>query len=97
MTEPAKNDLEGGYWFYEVQQAGLGDYFLHSLQSDIDSLLVFAGVHAKPFRNEVFRALSRHFPYAIFYRLEVHTAQILAVLDTRSDPDAYIQRLKANL
>jgi plasmid stabilization system protein ParE len=95
ITEPAKIDLEEGFWFYEEQQAGLGDYFLSSLQSDIDSLLIFAGVHAKPYQNRVFRALSRNFPYAVFYSLQQDTAQIVAVLDTRSDPSQLKQRLQA--
>ncbi len=96
ITEPAKRDLEDGYGFYEAQLAGLGDYFLSSLQSDIDSLIVFAGVHAKPYRSEVYRSLSRIFPYAVFYRMKGNTAQVLAVLDTRRDPQLTLQRLKAS-
>jgi hypothetical protein len=34
----AEHDLVEGYRFYESQVAGLGDYFLDSLFSDIDSL-----------------------------------------------------------
>ncbi len=96
ITEPAKRDLEDGYWFYESQQQGLGDYFLSSLQSDIDSLIVFAGVHAKPYQNKVFRSLSRIFPYAVFYCVTGHTAQVLAVLDTRRDPQLALQRNKSS-
>ena len=94
ITEPAKRDLEDGYWFYEAKQTGLGDYFLSSLQSDIDSLVIFAGVHAKPYSNQVFRNLSRIFPFAVFYRMHGNTAQVIAVLDTRRDPQLALQRLK---
>ena len=40
-----ESDLIDGFHFYETQQADLGSYFLDSLFSDIDSLLVYAGVH----------------------------------------------------
>lgn len=41
----AELDLLEGFRFYDQQSAGLGDYFLNSLFSDIDSLLLYAGIH----------------------------------------------------
>ena len=41
----ASQDLIDGYWFYEKQSAGIGEYFLDTLFSDIDSLIVSAGIH----------------------------------------------------
>jgi len=38
ILKSAQEDLREGYWFYESQEAGLGDYFLDSLNSDIESL-----------------------------------------------------------
>jgi len=38
ILKSAQEDLREGYWFYECQEAGLGDYFLDSLNSDIESL-----------------------------------------------------------
>ncbi len=34
----AKSDLLAGYWFYEKQQTGLGEYFLSNIYSDIELL-----------------------------------------------------------
>ena len=39
-------DLDRGREFYARQSHGLGDYFLDSLFSDIDSLELYGGVHA---------------------------------------------------
>lgn len=39
------DDLHAGRLFYERQGEGLGDYFFDSLFSDIDSLLLYAGIH----------------------------------------------------
>jgi hypothetical protein len=41
----ALTDLDRGRQFYEQQEEVLGDYFLDSLFSDIDSLVLYAGVH----------------------------------------------------
>lgn len=38
----ANDDLLNGYHFYEQQEKGIGSYFLDSLFSDIDSLLVLS-------------------------------------------------------
>jgi len=41
----ARRDLEEGWGFYEAQDTGLGAYFAASVEADIESLLVTAGVH----------------------------------------------------
>lgn len=40
ILESASQDLIDGFHFYEKQAIGLGNYFLDSLFSDIDSLQV---------------------------------------------------------
>ena len=45
ILREAEIDLMEGFNFYELQQAGLGDYFLDALYADIDSLLISAGIH----------------------------------------------------
>lgn len=80
----ALRDIEAGRRFYEMQQAGLGDYFLDSLFSDIDSLLLYTGIHQKVFGYH--RTLSRRFPYAIYYKVEGDDIQVWRVLDCRQNP-----------
>jgi hypothetical protein len=64
----AQQDLVDGSRFYESQSPGLGEYFLDSLFSDIDSLQIYAGIHALHFGYH--RLLSKRFPYAVYYRVE---------------------------
>jgi plasmid stabilization system protein ParE len=94
VLSDAESDLIVGAKFYERQAAGLGEYFLNSLYSDIDSLLVYAGIHRIVFGFN--RALSKRFPYAIFYRFdrEKELIQVYRVLDLRRDPSWIRQRLK---
>lgn len=80
----AVGDLEAGRDFYELQQAGLGQYFLDTLFSDIEALLLHAGVHIRRFGY--FRALSKRFPYAIYYKINGEDIEIWRVLDCRQNP-----------
>ncbi len=85
-------DLKKGFWFYEGKERGLGGYFLDSIYSDIDSLQLYAGIH--PLRFGGFhRLLSGRFPFAIYYKVEVDVARVIAVLDLRQDPDFNARRL----
>ena len=51
----ASRDLVDGYRFYEMQAEGIGTYFLDSLYSDIDSLIVSAGILSIHFWDEVMK------------------------------------------
>ncbi|MBI3345338.1 MAG: type II toxin-antitoxin system RelE/ParE family toxin [Gammaproteobacteria bacterium] len=88
----ADEDLLDGYRFYEQQATGLGGYFLDSLYSDIDSLLVFAGVHRVVYG--LYRCLSKRFPFAVYYSIDSQIIRIHAVLDCRSKPSRIKKRLK---
>ena len=85
ILDAASRDLIEGYRFYEKQQTGLGSYFLDSLYSDIDSLLLYAGIHAV-FYGQYHRALAKRFPFAIYYRVNNLEISIYAVLDCRRSP-----------
>ena len=41
ILDLAKEDLIGGFHFYEDKEKGLGGYFMTNLFSDIESLKVF--------------------------------------------------------
>ena len=86
----AVDDLHHGRLFYERQGEGLGEYFLDSLFSDIDSLALYAGIHPKVFGYH--RLLSKRFPYAVYYRFDdSHNPTVWRILDLRQSP-TLIQR-----
>ena len=86
ILQSAKDDLRDGFLFYESQGGSyLGNYFLASLQSDMSSLALYAGIHNKRFGFH--RALSRRFPYSIYYDIEDGEAHVYGVLDNRRDPN----------
>jgi hypothetical protein len=68
ILSSAIQDLREGYEFYEKQAEGIGAYFMDSLFSDIDSLILNAGVHPIYFGG-YHRMLSKRFPFAIYYKV----------------------------
>ena len=90
ILESAKQDLIEGYSFYEMQEKGVGSYFLESIFSDVESLRLFAGIHNIHF-GKYHRLLSKRFPFAIYYRVEHNEVRVHAVLDCRRDP-AWIRK-----
>lgn len=96
ISDDAIQDLNDGFLFYEAQEAGLGDYFVASLRSDIEGLKVSGGVHPLVYHDHR-RALSRVFPYAIYYTQAPGEATVWAVVDCRRNPDwimAHLQRIQ---
>jgi len=91
VLDEAAQDLIDGFRFYEAQSEGLGEHFLDSLFSDIESLQQYAGVHAVHFGYH--RLLAKRFPFAIYYRVENKVVRIHAVLDCRRDPARIRDRL----
>jgi plasmid stabilization system protein ParE len=77
-------DLDRGRKFYVRQGKSVGDYFLDSLFSDIDSLEIYAGVHAKVYGFH--RLLSKRFPYAAYYKVDGDVFLVFHVLDCRQRP-----------
>lgn len=93
ILKSAQDDLREGYWFYESQEVGLGDYFLDSLNSDIESLKIYAGVHSKHF-GKFYRLLAKRFPFAVYYRIKYKQVIVYAILDCRRNPAWIRKRLK---
>jgi hypothetical protein len=92
IASEAIGDLEEGFDFYEVQETGIGDYFLSSLRSDIEGLKLTAGIHRQGYKDYR-RLLSRVFPYAIYYTFADEVATIWAVIDCRRNPEWIRKRL----
>ena len=84
ILRPAFGDLAAGRRFYNRHDEGVGDYFLDSLFTEIDSLVLYAGIH--PIRFGFHRLLTKRFPYAVYYRVIGEEAVVFRVLDCRRDP-----------
>jgi plasmid stabilization system protein ParE len=92
ILDAAELDIKNGIDFYKSQNEGLGDYFLDSILSDIESLYIYAGVHIQI--ANYYRLLSKRFPFSIYYKISKNTILIYAILDCRQKPSWIDVRLK---
>ena len=86
------DDLDDGKAFYEQNESNLGQYFWDGLLADIESLVIYAGVHVREYG--LYRMLSKRFPYAIYYEIVDQTVYVIAVLPMRRDPAWIKSRLR---
>jgi hypothetical protein len=89
ILDEAEDDLQSGRDFYDRQCPDVGDYFAVALAADIDSLVLFADIH--PMEFGFHRALSKRFPFGVYYLVDDTVIRIYAVLDLRRNP-AWIRR-----
>jgi hypothetical protein len=84
-------DLEDGRTFYNKQKQGIGEYFWDCLISDIESLLIYAGIHT--IEHGYFRMVAKRFPYSIYYEVKGKKAYVVAVLPMRRKPSWIKEKL----
>ena len=93
ILDSALEDLDRGREFYDRQGEGLGAYFLDSLFAEVDSLVLYRGIHRKVFGY--YRLLARRFPYAVYYQMESDELVLVCrVLDLRQAPERISRALK---
>lgn len=47
VIKKAVDDLQEGKAFYNMQENGVGEYFWDCLVTDIESLILYGGIHSK--------------------------------------------------
>lgn len=91
ILEEAVDDMDEGKDFYNLREFGVGEYFWDSLISDIESLIIYAGIHKKKFG--LYQMFAKRFPYAIYYEIENNFAYVVAVLPMRRDPAWIVEQI----
>jgi hypothetical protein len=92
ILEEAVYDLNEGRSFYDLQETGVGDYFWDCLFADIESLIIYAGIHRK--KLGFYQMFAKRFPYAIYYEIIDEIAYVVAILPMRRDPAWILEKLK---
>jgi len=73
-------------------QPALAITFSTQSSPDLNSLVLFAGVH--PIYFGFHRMLSKRFPFGIYYEVEDDVVYVYAILDLRRDPLWIQKRLR---
>lgn len=87
----AEQDATAAYDYYESLVAGLGSRFL----DELDRLLALIAEHPEMYQEVlpgVRRALTRVFPYGVFYAFEADTAFVIAIVADMQDPTRWQSR-----
>lgn len=87
----AEADLREAFDWYEQRMPGLGDDFLMAVDTAIDSILANPFQHAT-IRRDARRALTRRFPYQVFFVAEDDVITIIAVSHGARDPKRWQER-----
>jgi plasmid stabilization system protein ParE len=87
----AEVDLTNARDWYERQRAGLGAAFLLCVEEVLERISrtpeMYRVVH-----QDIWRALTRRFPYAVYYRIVANAVVVLGILHTRRDPREWQSR-----
>jgi len=78
-------DIEAAFEWYESEQLGLGLEFLEEVRAAYERILD-GPFKYQELRSGVRRALTRRFPYGIYFSVEDDLIVVIAVLDTARDP-----------
>jgi hypothetical protein len=84
ISAEAESDIERGFWFYESQEPGIGDYFRSSVFADIESLVIHGGSHILV--DGYHRKVCKTFPFNIYYEMmSENSLLIIAVIGQREN------------
>ena len=81
----AEADLVHARNWYERQRAGLGAAFLLCVEEVLERIDRTPEIYTAVYQN-VRRAFTRRFPYAVYYRIEVNEVVVLGIFHTHRDP-----------
>jgi len=91
-TPVVELEIEASFEWYEREESGLGFEFLNQLRAAylriLDRPLAYQDL-----RSGIRRALTRRFPYAIYFSIEDDRIVIVAVLHTARDPTEWQRRI----
>ena len=81
----ADADIEAAFEWYESEQPELGFEFLDEVRATYNRILD-GPFKYQELRSGIRRALTRRFPYGVYFSVEDDYIVVIAVLDTARDP-----------
>lgn len=89
----AEADLTEACRWYEARAGGLGAQFLLSVDAAFASIERAPQQYAIVYRDIVRRALTRRFPYSVFFIVGERVVSIIGVIHTKRSPAAWQNRV----
>jgi plasmid stabilization system protein ParE len=92
VRRQAKHDLRNSAKWYERQLTGLGREFVAEVEAVLDRISESPLLY-QPVYRDVRRALTRRFPYGVFYRIDQDDIVVFAILHLHRDVKSWQDRL----
>ncbi len=87
----AESDLAEACDWYSKQADGLGNEFVTEVDRTLLAILDQPGLYPK-IHKDLLRALTRRFPFGVFYLEEDQAIVVLAVMHQARDPERWKER-----
>jgi len=81
----AEEELTQAVFYYEAQQDFLGERFLAAVQDTLTRIMAFPQIFHE-IESEIRQARVPRFPYALVYRINRETIQVIAVAHLKRNP-----------
>jgi plasmid stabilization system protein ParE len=93
LADPAKEELENGTTYYELEQKGLGEIFEEEVKTGIKLITKYP--YSWPEMREGIKKFILHkFPYKIIYSIEKDIILVLAIAHQHQKPDYWVDRIQ---
>lgn len=91
VRSEAAQDIEDAATWYEEQSRGLGQAFLEEIRRSLQRVVEQPQLYPSVLRGTR-RALIQRFPFGVFYRVEVDSIVVVAVMHGSRDPQRWKRR-----
>ncbi len=92
LKPEAELDVAEAYGWYEERDKGLGTEFNRALETCLYQIQRHPEMYPVVYK-EVRQAVTRRFPYSIFYLIEEKTVYVVSVFHASRDPQAWKDRV----
>ena len=92
VREEAEADLSEAYQWYEQQVRGLGGEFLLCVDGAIASIEKNPHLYPVVHKGVIRRALTRRFPYGVFFVEGTRSISVIAVAHAKRNPRVWQER-----
>jgi len=85
-------EIKAAYTWYQDKAAGLGDDFIHELESSFGAIVELPQTWPK-FKKNFRRFLLSRFPFSVIYRQQGAKIFVVAVMHQSKKPNYWLQRI----
>lgn len=88
----AQMEFDRAIEWYERERPGLGETFGLRVKEVLERISKTPEIHGRVF-GDVRCTLVRHFPYAVYYRIESHWIEVVSVFHAKRNPREWQRRV----